>query len=60
MIKIWRKNYNFSLLLYGRETCSVSLREEHGLGVSQNKVMRRICGPKKEEVIGRWRKLHSE
>jgi hypothetical protein len=36
------------------------LREERRLRVIENKVLRRIFGPKRSEVIGEWRKLHSE
>jgi hypothetical protein len=36
------------------------LREEHRLRVFENRVLRRIFGPKTEEVIGGWRKLHKE
>jgi hypothetical protein len=39
---------------------SLSLREEHRLGVFENRVMRRIFGPKRDEVTGEWRKLHNE
>jgi hypothetical protein len=38
----------------------VTLREVHRLGVSENRVLRRIFGPKRDEVIGEWRKLHNE
>jgi hypothetical protein len=48
------------LVLYGCETWSLTLREEHRLGVFENKVLRRIFGPKKGEVTGGWRKLHNE
>jgi hypothetical protein len=48
------------VVLYGCETWSLTLREEHGLRVLQNKVLRRIFGAKKNEVIGGWRKLHNE
>jgi hypothetical protein len=37
-----------------------SLREEHRLRVSENRVLRRIFGPKRDEVTGDWRKLHNE
>jgi hypothetical protein len=47
-------------VLYGYETWSLSLREEHRLSVSQNSVLRRIFGPKGEEVVGDWRRLHIE
>jgi hypothetical protein len=36
------------------------LREEHKLRVFENRVLRRIFGPKSDEVIGEWRKLHNE
>jgi hypothetical protein len=45
--------------LYGSETWSLTLREEHRLRVFENRVLRRIFGPKRDEVIGQWRKLHS-
>jgi hypothetical protein len=47
-------------VLYGCETWSPTLREEHRLGVFENRVLRRIFGPKKDEVTGEWRKLHNE
>jgi hypothetical protein len=46
--------------LYGCETWSLTLREEHRLRVFENRVLRRIFGPKRDEVMGKWRKLHSE
>jgi hypothetical protein len=46
--------------LYGCETWSLTLREEHILRVFENRVLRRIFGPKRDEVTGEWRKLHSE
>jgi hypothetical protein len=51
---------NLALVLYGCETWSLTLREEHRLGVFENRVLRRICGPKRGEVTGEWRKLHNE
>jgi hypothetical protein len=48
------------VVLYGCETWSLMLREEHRLGVFENRVLRRIFGPKRDEVTGEWRKLHSE
>jgi hypothetical protein len=47
-------------VLYGRKTLSPTLREEHRLRVFENKVLRRILGPKRDEVTGGWRKLHNE
>jgi hypothetical protein len=50
----------FSLVLYGCETWSLTLREEHRLRVFENRVLRRIFDPKRDEVTGDWRKLHNE
>jgi hypothetical protein len=36
------------------------LREERRLRVFENRVLRRVLGPKRDEVIGEWRKLHNE
>jgi hypothetical protein len=38
----------------------LTLREEHGLRVFENRVLRRIFGPKRDEVTGEWRKMHNE
>jgi hypothetical protein len=46
--------------MVGCETWSLTLREEHRLRVFENKVLRRIFGPKSDEVMGEWRKLHNE
>jgi hypothetical protein len=43
----------------GCETWSLTLREEHRLRVFENRVLRIIFGPKRDEVTGEWRKLHS-
>jgi hypothetical protein len=48
------------VVLYGCETWSLTLREEHRLRVSENRVLRRIFGPRRDEVRGGWRKLHNE
>jgi hypothetical protein len=39
---------------------SLTLREEHRLRVFANRVLRKIFGPKRDEVVGGWRKIHSE
>ena len=44
----------------GCETWSLTLREERRLRVFENKVLRRIFGPVREEVTGEWRRLHNE
>jgi len=46
--------------VYGCETWSLTLREEHRLRMFENRVLRRIFGSKRDEVIGEWRKLHYE
>jgi len=48
------------VVLYGCETWSLTLREEHRLRVFENRVLRRIFGPERDEVTGAWRKLHKE
>ena len=47
------------IVLYGCETCSLTLREEHRLRVFENRVLRRVFGPKRDEVTGEWKKLHN-
>jgi hypothetical protein len=48
------------VVLYRCETWSLTRREEHRLRVCENKVLRRIFRPKRNEVTGGWRKLHNE
>jgi hypothetical protein len=57
-IKIY-KAVILPVVLYGCETWSLTLREEHRLRVFENGVLRRIFGPKREED-GSWRKLHND
>jgi hypothetical protein len=57
-VKIYR-NVILSVVLYGCETWSLALREEHRLRDFENKVLRRIFGPKRDED-GSWRKLHND
>ena len=49
-----------SQCLYGCETWSLTLREERKLRVFENMVLRRIFGPRRDEVTGEWRRLHNE
>jgi hypothetical protein len=58
-VKIY-KTIILPVVLYGRETWSLTLREEHRLRVFENRVLKRIFGPKRDEVTGEWRKLHIE
>jgi hypothetical protein len=46
--------------MYGCESWSLTLREEHRLRVFENRVLRGIFGPKRYEVTGEWRKLHNK
>ena len=48
------------VVLYGCETWSLTFREERKLKVFENKVLRRIFGPRRDEVTGDWRRLHNE
>jgi hypothetical protein len=48
------------VVLYWCETWSLTLREERRLRVFENRVLRRVFGPKRDEVTGEWRKLHNE
>jgi hypothetical protein len=54
------KSIILPVILYGCETCSLTLREEHRLRVFENKVLKKIFGPKRDEVTGGLRKLHNE
>jgi hypothetical protein len=58
-VKIY-KTIILPVVLYGRESLSLTLREEHRLRVFENRVLRKIFGPKRDEVTGEWRKLHNE
>jgi hypothetical protein len=58
-IKIY-KSITLPVILYGCKTWFLKLREEHRLRVFENTVLRRIFGPKRNEVKGDWRKLHNE
>jgi hypothetical protein len=58
-VKIY-KTIILPVVLYGCETWSLMLREEHRLRVFENRFLRRIFGPKRDEVTGEWRKLHNE
>ena len=57
-IKIYR-TIKLPVVFYGCETWSLTLREEHTMRVFENRVLRRIFGPKRDAVIMEWRKLHN-
>jgi len=48
------------IILHGCETWLLTLREGRRLRVFENEVLRKIFGPKRDEVTGKWRKLHNE
>jgi hypothetical protein len=58
-IKIYRKVI-LPVVLYGCETWSVTFREECMLRIFENRVLRRIFGPKRDEVTREWRRLQNE
>ena len=58
-IKVYT-NIILPVVLYGCETWLLSLLEERRLWVLENRVARRVFGPKRDEVTGEWRKLHNE
>jgi hypothetical protein len=58
-IKIYR-NIILPVALYGCEAWSLTLREERRLKVFENRVLRGVFGPKRDEVKGEWRKLHND
>jgi hypothetical protein len=57
-VKIY-KTIILPVVLYGCGTWPITLREEHRLRVFENRVLRRIFGPRRDEVTGEWRKLHN-
>jgi hypothetical protein len=57
-IKIYR-TVILPVVLYECETCPVTLREERMLRVFENRVLRKIFVPKRDEVTGEWRALHN-
>jgi hypothetical protein len=48
------------VVLYGCETWPLTLMKDHRLRVFENRVLRRIFGPKRDEVKGEWKKLHND
>jgi hypothetical protein len=58
-IKIYR-TVILPVVLFGCENLSLTLREEYWLRVFENRVLRRIFGPKRDEVTGEWGRLHNK
>jgi hypothetical protein len=48
------------VILYACETWSLILKEEHRWEMLENRVLKKIFGSKRDEVMGGWRKLHNE
>ena len=59
VVKIYR-TIILPVLLYGRETWALTLKEERRLRVFENRVLRRVFVPKRDEVTEEWRKLRNE
>jgi hypothetical protein len=57
-IKIYR-TVILPVVLYGYETWSPTLREDRRLWVFENRVLRKVCGPERVEVIRDWMKLYN-
>jgi len=62
IVQVWPKygKCKGHFVLYGCETWSLTLREERKLRVFENRVLRGIFGPRRDEVTGEWRRLHNE
>jgi hypothetical protein len=58
-IKIYKTIF-LTAVLYGCETWPLTLREEYRMRVFENRVLRRIFGPKRDELTVEWRRLHNE
>jgi hypothetical protein len=58
-IKIYRTIVS-PVVLYGCETWCLILREARKLRVSENRVLKKVFGPKTDEVTGQWRRLYNE
>jgi hypothetical protein len=54
------QNYTLPVVFYGCETWSLTLREECRLRVFETRVLRRIFGPKRDDEMGEWRRLHNK
>jgi hypothetical protein len=63
ILNMYHFDFNFSMsdvVLYGCESWSLTLREGCRLRVFKNRVLRRIFGPKRDEVTEEWRRLHNK
>jgi hypothetical protein len=60
LLSCCQKTIILPVVLYGCETWSLTLRENHTLRVSENRALRRIYGAKRDVDVGGWRKLHED
>jgi hypothetical protein len=60
LIITWYLTVISHVVLYGCENWSLALREKRSLRVFDNRVLRRLFGPKRDEVTGMWRRLHNK
>ena len=59
-VKVIYRTIILPVVVYGCETWSLTLKEERRLRVFENRMLRRIFGPRRDELTGEWRKLHNE
>ena len=59
-LRIWKLYFLVLYTVAPTSSCSLTLREERRLRVFENRMLRRVFGPKRDEVTGEWRKLHNE
>ena len=60
ILRYWDRTILLPVVLYGCKTWSLTLTEERRLRVFENRVLRRISGPKRHEATRKWRRLHNE
>jgi hypothetical protein len=60
VLRVVKKIITLPSVLYGHETWSLTLKEEHTLKAFENRVLRTVFGLKRDEVTGGWRELHDE
>jgi hypothetical protein len=54
------RTINFPVVMYGCGTWSLTSRKVHALSVLESWVLRKIFGPKRDDITGEWRKLYNE
>jgi len=56
----WLRYIVLPAVLFGYKTWSLTLREQRRLRVYENRTLRKVFGFQRDEVTGKWRKLHNE